>query len=338
MTLDHLLNTPVSGEINSTSERSYDPSFPAVIDSTILSAFTDCPLKAYREYFLKLGSKYPSIHLHAGGAFARAVEVIRRSRWEEELAINECMQAGFAAFTIYWGEFEAPDVGSGANKTYERMWEAVEEYFDEYPLDTDPIRPYIFPDGKNGIEFTFGIPLPLNHPDTGDPIVFGGRADLLGYYNNAMAIVDEKTTSQLGASWVDQWKMRSQFHGYIWAAQLSGIEVSTALVRGISILKTKFGHAQVVLTFSDFMLERWYQAMYNKVAQMIDLYQLTKDNPEIPPESIWTMSFGTACSNYGGCMFTDLCTSEDPTIWYGDYAIRNWNPLEKNPVAAIVED
>ena len=216
------------------------------MDSTILGAFTDCPLKAYREYCLKLGSPTPSIHFHAGGAFARAIEVVRRCRWEQELSFEESLDAAFIEFTNYWGDFEAPDHGTGANKTYERMWQAVEFYFEQYPLDTDPIRPYIFEDGKTGVEFTFGVPLPINHPDTGNPIIFGGRTDLLGYYRDVPCIIDEKTTSSLGQSWTDKWTMRGQFIGYTWAASQSGIHAGMALVRGVSILK--FG--QVPLTVS----------------------------------------------------------------------------------------
>ena len=75
------------------------------------------------------------------------------------------------------------------------MWQAVEFYFEEYPLDGDSIKPYKFEDGRTGIEFTFGIPIPINHPDSGDPIVLAGRFDLLGYYNDLLAVVDEKTTA-----------------------------------------------------------------------------------------------------------------------------------------------
>ena len=325
MTSEHSMNFPLMATADVTAV------FPSVIDSTIVAAFTACPLKAYREYFLRLGSPTPSIHLHAGGAVARAIEVTRRCRWEEELSFEDSLERAFVAFTEFWGDVETPDFGTGANKTFERCWQAVEYYFEQYPIDTDPIRPYIFPDGKTGIEFTFSIPLPITNPDTGDPIIYAGRADLLGYYRDASAIIDEKTTTSLGATWPDQWKLRGQFFGYIWAARQSGIHATTGLVRGIAILKTKFNHMQVPLIYKDFMIDRWYQSMITKVNHMTELYKYTKEHPEVPPETIWTMSFGSACSEYSGCMFRDLCTSPKPTRWYSDYAIRQWNPLEKNP-------
>ena len=311
------------------------PKFPEVIDSTIIALFSDCPLKCYREHFLGLSSPVPSIHLHAGGAFAHALEVVRRERWEKDRTFNDCLETAFRAYTRFWGDVEPPKHGTGANKTFERMWQAVEFYFEQYPIDTDPIRPHRFPDGRTGVEFTFGIPLPINHPDTGDPIIYGGRFDLLGYYDNLNAVIDEKTTTALGASWANQWKMRGQMLGYVWAARQSGVDVRHAVIRGIAILKTKFNTLPVIESgYQDYMLDRWYYSMVKKVDRMVRYYNDTQKmlraggNPENP----WPMSFSTACTNYGGCAFVDLCTSPKPERWYGDFDIRRWNPLAKNPL------
>ena len=332
---DEILYLETTENFGSTSAAGEDrkvPSFPEVIDSTILSTFIDCPLKAFREYCLKLGSPTPSIHLHAGGAFAKALEVVRRGRWEEELSFDECLDKAFIAFTDYWGDFEAPDYGTGANKTYERMWQAVEFYFEQHPIDTDSIRPYIFPDGRTGVEFSFGVPLPVNHPETGNPLIYGGRTDLLGYYKEMPAIIDEKTTTSLGDSWMNKWNIRGQFIGYTWGARQSGIECGMALVRGVSILKTKFGNAEVPLTFADHVIDRWLRNMIFKVTQFKSLYELYTENPEqTAPEEIFPMNFGDACTAYGGCMFKDLCLSPNPEQWYEDFVYRDWNPLAMNP-------
>ena len=305
------------------------PKFPEVIDSTMLAAFSNCPLKFYREYCLRLGNPHTSIHLHAGGAFAKAIEVIRRARWEKQLKEQECFLEGFVEFAKFWGDFEVPDFGSGQNKTFERMWQAVEFYFEEYPLDNDSIKPYVFDNGKTGIEFTFGIPLPIDHPDTNNPIVLAGRFDLLGYYKNFLAVVDEKTTSSLGSTWPNQWTMRGQMFTYVWAARQSGLAVRTAIIRGISILKTEFGTLEVYKShYNDQLLDRWELDMIRKVHSMVRLYkQSILGNSG---EKEWPMSFSSACTEYGGCHFTDLCTSNNPTVWYGDFGERNWNPLNIN--------
>ena len=298
--------------------------FPSVIDSTIISSFSDCPLKCYREYFLGLSSDKPSVHLHAGGAFARAIEAVRRFYYEDGLPVAECLEQGFIAYTRYWGDYESPE---GSPKSFERMWRAVEYYFQEYPLDSDPIQPYRMEGGKLGIEFSFAIPLPVENPDTADPITFAGRADMLGYYNNLIAIIDEKTASALGASWANQWKLRGQFLGYTWAAKQFGIPVSASIIRGVGILKTKFTTVEVFQQYPDHLVNRWYTSMLSKVIMMTEYYKASQEHGE----KVFPMSFSTACTNYGGCFFSDLCQSREPEAWYGDFAVRHWNPLHMNP-------
>ena len=55
-----------------------------------------------------------------------------------------------------------------------------------------------------------------------------------------------KRQRQLGDSWARQWELRGQFTGYCWAAREAGIDVNGVLVRGVSILKTKYGSAQAI--------------------------------------------------------------------------------------------
>ena len=299
-------------------------SFPEIVDSTMISAFSDCPLKWYREYCLKLGSDVPNIHLHAGGAFARAIEVVRRHYYEGGCSVQESIEKAFIEYIRYWGDFEAPQ---GSPKSFERMWQALMFYFEEYPLETDNIQPYELGDGKKGIEFTFAIPLPVMHPETKQPILYAGRADMLGYYNNLVAVIDEKTASALGASWANQWKMRGQFLGYCWAAQQHGIPATTAIIRGVGILKTKFTTVQVIQSYPQHLIDKWYRTMIGKVDMMAYYYNSNYSKGE----SRFPMNFGNACSLYGGCFFTDLCQTNVPEEWYGDYGVRNWNPLHMNP-------
>ena len=322
------------------------PQFPAVIDSTLLSTFSSCPLKSYRSSFINLTSNRKSIHLHAGACFAKGIECVRRYYWEEKYTAKVALEVAYEDFCREWGpdgDELVPSGGSGANKTFDRVWGAVEDYFREYPIHSDPIRPYRFDNGRSGIEFTFAIPIDgFDHPDTGDPLMFSGRADLLGYYNGMLALVDEKTASALGSSWADQWTMRGQFFGYVWAARKSGLDVKATVIRGISILKTKYGHVEVPkLNYPQFMLDRWEQNMRYKVTQMLNLYRTTKVGYEHHGHSVenfWPMSFGEACNSYGQCQYTDLCTSEKPSRWYSDFGHERWNPIAELEAKAKLEE
>ena len=53
------------------------PMFPHTFDSTMLSAFTSCPQKMFRTYVEHWKPKSESVHLIAGGAFAKGIEVAR---------------------------------------------------------------------------------------------------------------------------------------------------------------------------------------------------------------------------------------------------------------------
>jgi len=300
-----------------------DMRFPQVIDSSFLAEISDCPTKAFREYCL--GLKGESIHLHAGACFAKALEVIRKSYYEEGKREDDCMEAGFRTFISEWGDFEPPEFGSGSQKTFDRMWNAVEFYFSEYPLASDPIKPYVFENKKTGIEYTFSVPLPLENPDTGDQLVFGGRLDMLGYYKDTLALIDEKTASALGESWVKQWKMRGQFMGYVWALHQYDIKVHTCLIRGVGILKTKFTTIQALQTYPIHMINRWYNIQIQKLNHFIQFYKHAKINQT---DEYFPMSFSGACSQYGGCHWADVCRSPRPMTWYDEYEQRFWNPLE----------
>ena len=133
------------------------PILPPFIDSTMLTCFRSCPRKFYNEFVLGLRPPGISHDLHAGGAFAAAIEAYRRAVFGRHLPDDEAQRAALAAFLVYWGDYEVPEHKKTA-KSRERMWEAVEEYISKFPPLTDHVQPYAV-DGDPTFEFTFAIPL-----------------------------------------------------------------------------------------------------------------------------------------------------------------------------------
>jgi hypothetical protein len=130
--------------------------------------------------------------------------------------------------------------------------------------------------------------------------------------------VDEKTTSQLGASWPRQWEMRAQFTGYVWAAMQTGIAVQGAIIRGISILKTKYDTLQAITYRPAWEVERWLEQTHRDVRRMIQCWE----------DGWWDYSLGHACAEYGGCSLTRICKSQDAQAWLPMYfEQRVWDPL-----------
>lgn len=293
------------------------PDFPLYIDSTILAAFRSCPRRCYLQYFEHWKPRTNSVHLHAGGAFAYGIEQARKAFFEQGLPAAEAEAIGMRACAQFYGDFDCPPDSA---KSLERTVGALEFYFGHYPLGNDGIEPANI-QGRLGIEFSFAEPLPdTRHPVTGAPILYTGRADLIGIFADDIYVVDEKTASQLGATWAGQWDLRSQFTGYIWAGQQTGLHVAGAIVRGISILKTKYDTQQALTYRGAWEIERWLEQTSRDLWRMAQCWE----------SGWWDYSLDHACTEYSGCLFRNICKSPNPEEWLPQYFERRiWDPVKR---------
>lgn len=328
---------------SSTSTPMLRPMFPPTVDSTMLACFRSCPQRFFRQYVQHWKPREESVHLVAGGAFAKGLEVARRAfyegiypEYETQLDDNgapyqvevghkagpaydseQAQMAGHVALTLAYGNFECPEDSA---KSLSRMLGALEFYFLNYPLVEGMSEPVLLPDGKKCIEFSFAEPLDITHPVTGDPILYTGRMDAAINFAGGVYGVDEKTTSSLGATWGRKWEMRSQFTGYIWAANKADLRMDGMLVRGVSILKTKYDTQECLTYRSKYELERWEQQTLRDVARMKRMWE----------EGYWDYALDEACNEYGGCSFTRVCKSQDPDSWLPiSFTQRVWDPLAR---------
>lgn len=291
--------------------------FPHTWDSTMLGAFRSCPQKMFRTYVQHWKPKSESVHLVAGGAFAKGIEVARKAFYEEGQTQENAIAMGLHALIVAYGDFECP---AESAKSLNRMCGALEFYFENYPLVGASATPIPFKNGKLAIEFSFAEPLDIAHPVTGDPILYTGRADMIAEFCGGVYCVDEKTTSSLGASWGKQWEMRSQFTGYGWAAKRAGLNVQGTLVRGVSILKTKYDHLQHVTYRSQYEEDRWLTQVHRDLKRAITCWQ----------DGYWDFSLDHACAEYGGCSMVSVCKSSDPESWLPMYFTqRVWDALAR---------
>lgn len=328
------------------------PMFPHTIDSTMLATFRSCPQKLFRTYIQHWKPKEESVHLIAGGAFARGIEVARKAYFEgiqvvgtprfEQLPDGthdrkvdwaeasepgligdpETAQSlGLAALMTHYGDFECPPDSA---KSLERTAGALEFYYANYPFGMDGTNPVTFQGGRRGIEFSFAEPLEFRHPVTGDPVLYTGRADMVAEFAGGIYVFDEKTASQLGASWSRQWELRSQFSGYVWAAQRTGLNVQGAVVRGVSILKTKYDTQQAITYRSPYELDRWLTQVNRDLKRMQECWE----------SGWWDYNLDHACAEYGGCGLQRICKSENPDEWLPTYyEQRVWDPLARKQMS-----
>jgi hypothetical protein len=331
------------------------PILPQHIDATMIACFRSCPRKFYNEFILGLRPSGLSIDLHAGGAFAHALEVVRKEVFINQRSLADALIRANAAFEIYWGDFRIPEHKT-TTKTPERVWSAVEAYFNQYTPRTDHIQPY-FVDGKPTFEFTFAIPLEpaidlsktpkyygrpnsfeegVNdeayhaqllwpaHPVTGDPFLYTGRFDMMGEYLGMPIICDDKTSGQGHyGGWSEKWDLRSQFIGYTWACQQLGIEADSVVVRGVGILMKSIALAEAIKPYSDTLRARWLEQLRRDLWRIVEMWQ----------SGYWDYNLAEACTAYGNCVFSTACQSADPAPWLKTFDVRRWNPVAIDPIA-----
>ena len=293
--------------------------FPEVIDNSMRSAFVACPQRFMWSSLRKLRPVGGNVHLHAGATFAKALEVGRRSFFEEGKPAAQAMADALRGAYEHWGSFEVPE--GRENKSIENLALALDGYFEQYPLERDPVKPFITPTGKAAVEFSGAFPLDINHPETNNPLLMAFRFDTLGVYNDSLFVVDEKTASQLGQSWANNWTLDSQFTTYCAGARSFGYPVAGAIVRGIGLLKTKITHQQCIIYRPDWVIDRWLAQLHRDVKRMIACWK----------EGYFDYALDkSACASYGGCAFVRLCDSPNPENWIDQYYEHNdWDPLHK---------
>lgn len=292
--------------------------FPEAIDNTMITAYRACPRKFWWRHQQLLQRGDISIHLTSGGAFARGLEVTRKRYFEDNLPFEDAICHGAAALYEAYGHVEP--IPKYSNKSANNLVGALRYYFETWLIDRtmQPWRPT--PTARPCIEWNFSVPIPgINHPDTGLPLLYCGRFDMVGLFENGMLLgEDDKTTGQLGQSWYDRWRLSNQILGYCWGAQAHNINLAGFTIRGVSLLKNNYGHAEAIVMVNPWQIARFVENLQTTLNKMLADYR----------KNIWAYDFAGSCSAYGGCDYLPLCESPEPETWIPlSYHRSEWNPL-----------
>jgi hypothetical protein len=298
------------------------PPFPSVIDSTMIASWRACKRAHNLAYMEHWKPKYLSVHLHAGAAFARGLEVGRKAFFDEGRPEADAIALGMGALLEAYGDFPCPE---DSPKSADRMAAAYEYAMHEYPMTGDPMKPLLL-GGKHAIEFSFVEPLEYAHPESGEPILYSGRFDQIVNYAGQSFGFDDKTASSLGASWSKQWDLRSQFTAYCWGLRQAKINVDGFIVRGVAILKTKFDTQQAITYRPQWMIDQWYESVIEDLEDMVSAWD----------RGYWAPNFSESCNAYGGCEFRKPCLSEEPAPWLeSSFERRRWDPVLRKEIIVV---
>jgi hypothetical protein len=308
-----------------------DAIFPAVIDATMRSAFVLCPHHFFRRHCQGLTHDKPNIDLHFGACLAKGLEATRRAFCAGSPQANAVL-IGSEALLREWGSFDYDPTTN--KKTLENCLIALSDYFQEWPLATDPIQIHVH-DGEPCIEFSGAWPIPGTlHPTTGEPILYAGRFDMIGDMARAVVGLDDKTTTgNIGSNWREQWKLRGQFSGYTWLANCYNLPITDFVIRGIQILTHSTKREMALVPRPKWMVTQWLWQLVADVNRMLEAWDGycaglgTAENEGAHP---FSQNFDSGCFSYmRPCEHMDLCTSPHPERWENSYQIKYWNPLAR---------
>ena len=311
------------------------PEFPTFLDATALSLFKSCPRKFFWQVLMETRAKGRNTHLHAGSIYASAHDVCRRHVYRGG-SLEEGLRLGSLHLIREYGDFEPPEDGPASmkSKTWDRLLTAFILYYDVWHPSQDVFIPVALPDGQVGVEYSFAVPMDINHPVTEEPLLYAGRFDQLvhmctsgwkGHYTDAIVNSpifghDDKTTYQMGATWAKQWTHRSQFLGYTWAQRRLGVNLRGFLIRGAAIQKTNIRHEQCVVMHPKWKIDAWEEMTLEVVTDLIVAWR----------SGVFHQMFDDACGSYGGCSYAGLCDTPRPEARLHEFAIHKWNPVNED--------
>lgn len=198
--------------------------------------------------------------------------------------------------------------GDDNGRTGEALMRAVVWYTEQFK--NDPLKTAQLPDGTAGLEVRFEVPI------SGTEFRLSGRIDKLAYMDDELYIVERKTTAQaLGPRYFGNYSPNTQVTTYIWALRnFLGLPIQGVIVEAMQTAVNFSRYGRAIQRRTEAQLEEYEQAMRYHIAEA-DRFQR---------EGFWPMN-ESACGNYGGCTFRDVCArppAQRPDWLAADFVVR----------------
>lgn len=172
-------------------------------------------------------------------------------------------------------------------------------------------------------------------------VAWSGRIDAIAHCNNAIRVVDHKTTSIAGDQFVQDFQISNQVLGYVWAARqlwpdlapsgfcLNAIHFKKPTGNG-SITEpgprggpSALNFFRAYFDYSEARLNEWSTNCLAIVSDFI--HCLVRD--QFPRHTKWC--FG----KYGKCQYHDVCVQDDPAVRQNLILSDMFKPVTWNPTA-----
>ena len=68
------------------------------------------------------------------------------------------------------------------------------------------------------------------------------------------------------------------------------------------------------------MIDRWYEQLMRDLGEMQRCWE----------SGVWDYNLDHSCNEYGGCVFRQICLSDNPEIWLeASFERRRWDPVTR---------
>ena len=258
-----------------------------VWDTSSLSAFSSCPRYYNYQNLLGYKSKLYSSATGFGSAVHEGFEELDRGRFEGK-SKDESIKNAIKLILLEFGEelLRTEDKARGLEATMRAIVWRAEEFWE------DTIKVATMPDGDPALEQRFEVPFSV----TGERL--SGRIDKVVELNNELYVVDTKTTKTgLTSYYFANFTPNNQVYAYLWAAKhILKLPVVGFIVEAAQTGANFTRFERAVFKVNDEVIEEWYIDAMHK----IDLSNMYARDNYYPADF-------TACANYGGCKFRDIC-------------------------------
>lgn len=251
-------------------------------------------------------SETTSVHLLFGGWYASALENYHRlvaEGMDKEEATLTVVHQTLVASWVWPKDEDGNDIHEGGApweadhnlKTRDNLIRTIVWYLDHFKEDA--ATTVILGDGKAAVEYTFALPVD-------DGLLFTGHIDRLVEYAGKPYVQDQKTTGATISS--------RYFEGYSPDTQMSMYTFAGKAIWNVPVHGVMIDAVQVAVGFSRF--ERGFT--FRSDSQLNEWYDDTMYHIERARNAVKENRFPmnrTACGNYGGCQFRQMC-SKSPEV------------------------
>lgn len=274
---------------------------PMVLDYTTLSNFLMCRMKYLWIHIEDLKPKEDSSALFFGHAMHSALASLYR---------GDGIEKALKVFVKEYSTFAVPD---GDKRTMERGLAILTKYYDEKfihnPFDV--------------------IDVEISHViDIHKGLKYAARMDAVVKRNGKIWVLEEKSTSALGANFFDAFILNHQVDGYVFACLDKYGECSGAIIDAILVAKTKF-------TFLRDDVTRDADHVETFTAELLDI---EKNIRWANANKSYVKNKG-ACTYYGKCGYRDLCRYKGlKQVRESRYVHSEWDALHGKEIRSDVKE